>query len=215
MSIKETITKHKEHLMSLKGRRKQIESDISRYADLKESASKDALLVQESQNLINNVVKLTQQRLKYRLTELGTLALKEVFPEPYELSVEFVQKRNKSECEIYLVKDDVKFDPMKSTGGGAVDVVAFALRIALWSLRKPKLRNLIILDEPLKFLSKDLQYKAGKILKEISERLNVQIIIVTHEADLIPDDGNIISIKQNHKGVSFLSKEMVNNEEER
>lgn len=71
-------------------------------------------------------------------------------------------------------------DPMSASGGGAVDIAAFALRIASWSMNSPRTRNTIILDEPLRFLSGDNQERASAMIKELSQRLGLQFIIITH-----------------------------------
>ena len=65
-----------------------------------------------------------------------------------------------------------------------MDVAAFALRIASWSMSMPHSQNTIILDEPLRFLSADCQEKASAMIKELSQRLGLQFIIVTHESVL-------------------------------
>jgi ABC-type sugar transport system ATPase subunit len=80
-------------------------------------------------------------------------------------------------------------------------VAAFALRIASWSMQKPKSRNVIILDEPLKYLSENYQEKGSAMIKEISQRLGIQFIIVTHEQTLASYADKVfeVSIK---KGVS-------------
>ena len=43
----------------------------------------------------------------------------------------------------------------------------------------------MIFDEPFKFLSRDLHEKASYMLKEISERFKMQIIMVSHSQELI------------------------------
>jgi DNA repair exonuclease SbcCD ATPase subunit len=73
---------------------------------------------------------------------------------------------------------------MDAAGGGAVDVAAFALRVASWSMQRPRTRPVIILDEPMRFLSPDLQPKASDMLQELSQKLGLQFIIVTHEEEL-------------------------------
>jgi len=123
----------------------------------------------------------TQQQLQYHISDITSLALEAVFNDPYELVVEFVQRRNKTECDLYFQRDENRMDPLSASGGGAVDVASFALRIASWSMERPKSRNVIILDEPLRFLSNDHQEKASIMIKEISEKLGIQFIIVTHE----------------------------------
>jgi ABC-type transporter Mla maintaining outer membrane lipid asymmetry ATPase subunit MlaF len=125
-----------------------------------------------------------QEQLQFHIADITSLALEAVFDNPYELKVEFVQRRNKTECDLYFVRGDNKVDPMEAAGVGAVDVASFALRIASWSMMNPKTRNTIILDEPFRFLSANYQEKASTMLKEISDKLKIQFIIVTHEETL-------------------------------
>lgn len=85
----------------------------------------------------------------------------------------------------YIIEYDKKFNPIDENGGGVVDIVSFALRIALWNIKKGKKLNALILDEPFRFISEDLRYKAGEILKQLSEKLKLQFIIVTHDPNII------------------------------
>ena len=76
---------------------------------------------------------------------------------------------------------------MTESGGGAVDVAAFALRIALWKLSQMQTKNVsdtIVMDEPGRFISVDLQPKFGELIKLLSEKLSIQFIIVTHSVIL-------------------------------
>ena len=71
-----------------------------------------------------------------------------------------------------------EFDPMEESGGGVVDLAAFALRLASWSMQAPRSRNCIMLDEPFKHLSKNLHDKASEMIKAVSKKLHVQFIII-------------------------------------
>lgn len=123
----------------------------------------------------------TQQMLQYHISDICSMAMEAVFPEPYTLDVSFVERRNKSECDLFFSRDGERINPMLASGGGAVDIASFALRVTGWSMEKPRSRNVIILDEPLKNLSKTYQDKGSLLLKELSEKLGIQFIIVTHE----------------------------------
>lgn len=123
----------------------------------------------------------TQQQLQFHIGDITSLALDAVFNDPYKLLAEFVERRGKTECDLLFEKQGEQMDPLSASGGGAVDVAAFALRVASWSMQRPKSRNVIILDEPLRFLSEEYQEKASIMIKEISEKLGIQFIIITHE----------------------------------
>lgn len=138
--------------------------------------------------VLTEVATLTQKRFKEKVETLVTMAIKSVFDRPFQFVLNFERKRNKMECrpEIKeLVNGKYRvYDPSEDMGGGIVDIISFALRIVLWSLENPRSRDVIILDEPMKNLGK-LVTLAGQILREISHKLNFQLIIVTHEDALI------------------------------
>ena len=47
-------------------------------------------------------------------------------------------------------------------------------------MARSRTRNVNILDEPLRFLSGDNQERASSMIKEVSQRLGIQFIIITH-----------------------------------
>jgi len=196
------ITSIRNELEQRKGQKNQIVKTID---DLKKGCKKlekQKENIQEAQDILQTVAKATQQELEYHISELVSLALEAVFPDPYRLNLDFELRRNKSEADLtFSKKDGEKMDPLTATGGGAVDVASFALRIALWSLQNPRSRKTIIFDEPFRFLSSDLQPKASLMLKELSEKLGLQFIIVTHEENLIDNADKVFTVTKK-KGVS-------------
>ena len=152
----------------------------SRRKELKKSVRRS----EEAQAIIQKVAKDTQSQLEIHISDIVTMALETIFDDPYEFRIEFVVKRNKTECELIFEKDGVKIHPLSASGGGVIDTASFALRIALWTLQTPRSRNTIILDEPFKFLSKDLLPRACDLLQELQKKLNLQFIIVTHLDEL-------------------------------
>jgi DNA repair exonuclease SbcCD ATPase subunit len=95
---------------------------------------------------------------------------------------------------------------MDASGGGAVDVASFALRIASWSMKQPRFKNTIILDEPLKNLDKERQEKGSAMLKEVSKRLGIQFIIVTHEETLSSFSDKTFEVRINQRGISKIQE---------
>lgn len=169
-----------------KGQRKQVLDDLKKSQDKIDGLILTARYCEEAQVIIQNVAQVTQQELEYHVGELVTLALAAVFDDPYELSVEFIQRRGRTETDLWFVRGDAKVDPLSASGGGAVDVASFALRVALWSLAPKKTRPVLVLDEPLKFLKGgELPEKGARMIKEISERLGIQIIMISHIPDQI------------------------------
>jgi DNA repair exonuclease SbcCD ATPase subunit len=146
----------------------------------------------EARAVLTEVAQATQKNIEDSLASLVTMALQAVFPYKLKCVVEFGQKRNKSECEIWVEQEGEKMKPMDATGGGVVDVMSFAFRVAFWALKKT--RPVLILDEPMKFLSRDYQPKAAEMIKMISEKLGVQFVMITHIPELAETADNVITI---------------------
>lgn len=168
------------------GRRDQLASELAATSTRLETLTQEQEDISRALEIIQVTAKLTQQQLEIHISELVSLALEAVFPNPYKMVLKFETRRNRSEADLLLQDENGNLlNPMDAVGGGVVDVAAFALRIALWSLKRPRPRAAMIMDEPFRFLSADLQDRASRMLKEISQRLGVQFLIVTHEENLL------------------------------
>lgn len=159
---------------------------------------------QKSLEIVKNVARNTQQKLEYHISNLVTMALASVFPDPYEFGMEFVERRNKIECDLYFVKKGDKDDPFSSGAGGELDIASFALRCAFWSLKKT--RPVMILDEPFKNVSVDLQNKCSEMLKYISDKLKIQIIMISHLPNIINSADKIYRVNKVN-GISEVIEE--------
>ena len=191
-----------------KGKRDQIETSIQNLSERLATNKLDLMRHEEAREILRAVGLETQKQLQYHISDITSLALEAVFDDPYELVAEFVQRRNKTECDLYFSRRGSRVDPLEASGGGAVDVASFALRIAAWSMQNPKRRNVIILDEPMKFLDTqtDRLEKASQMLKELSERLGLQFILVTHTDTLTQYADRVFRVRQSKGGVSHVKQ---------
>ena len=175
----------KEIIQQRKGSRFQTEKDLSKIKREIKRGNKDIVNHEKAREIIRLVGKETQEQLTFHISDVTSLAMETVFENPYKLCMDFVQRRDKTECDITFERNGEKVNPLDSSGGGAADIASFALRIASYSMAVRKTRNTIILDEPFKFLSRDKIDKASQMLKELSNKLNIQFIIVSHDVTLI------------------------------
>lgn len=139
----------------------------------------------EAQDIMNAVSILSQEEFKAVIEELVTEALQSVYGDTYSFEIESKIQRNQPEVYFHVIIDGEKFSIKNDElGGGVVDVVSFALRVALWAINNPRTDNVLILDEPLKNLDSERLISIGNMIKEISQSLGLQFIIVTHETQL-------------------------------
>lgn len=142
--------------------------------------------VEAGQKIAQIVAEALQKQAHQQISELVSSCLLAVFEEDaYEFHIDFVQRRGKTEADLYLTRAGLSVDPLKSAGGGVVDVVSFALRLACVLLRSPKVRLVLILDEPFKMLSKEYVPLIGELLLRLAKEQDVQIIMVTHNPQLL------------------------------
>jgi DNA repair exonuclease SbcCD ATPase subunit len=152
-------------------------------------ASNDA---KRAQSLIAATAEAVQQKVHERIAAVVSSCLSAVFDRPYEFKIQFEQKRGKTEANLRFLRNGLNVDPIDSTGGGVVDVAAFALRAACLVLNRPRLRRTLFLDEPFKNVSDDYQPAVRSMLEQVSKELGVQIVMVTHDKEY--ETGRIVRI---------------------
>lgn len=187
-----------------KGRRAQVLHDLEDAQEKVKQYKRGIRQHEQAKTILRDVGLKTQQQLQYHISGIVSLALDAVLQDdPYEFKVEFIQRRNKTECDLYFERDGNRVDPLMAAGGGAVDVASFALRIASWSMQRPRTRAVIVMDEPFRFLSNNYQEKASAMLKDLSEKLGIQFIIVTHE-DILAEYADKVFTVVNRNGKAMI-----------
>jgi len=140
--------------------------------------------LEEVRIIFQKASQITQSQLSKRISEIVSSALAAVFKEPYTFIVEFVLRRNTTECDLLFEKNGKRKSPLDSCGYGAADIASLALRVAYWKLDSDA-RNVLVLDEPTRALSLDKHERASMMIRELSRMKNgLQFIIVTHSKSL-------------------------------
>jgi DNA repair exonuclease SbcCD ATPase subunit len=181
----------------LKKRLKEEEVHLREVKKKEESFKKIRVVFQKAATM-------TQKQIEFHISNIVSTALAAIWDDPYKFELEFVPKRGKTEANLWFVRDENKMHPMDNAGGGAIDVASMALRIAAWSLNK-NTRPIIILDEPFKNLSAGLQPAASDMLKMLSEKLGLQIIMVSHIQELTDQADKQIVVKRVN-GISVIGE---------
>ena len=160
----------------------------------------------QARDVVNAVQMATQISISGFIEEVVSLCLQTVLGANYGFKINYKIQRGKSEAELLILKDGEAFDAETSCGGGVVDIVAFALRVALYALADPKPEGVIFLDEPARMVSKDGEHarRFGEMLKKVSELLNLQFIVISHEPLLIEMAGRSFRVLQ-RDGISSVA----------
>lgn len=197
------IQKIKGMVSTCKGIDFQLTKDIENYTQKEKQLNHDLKLLEDAQIFLQKIAQETQEHLRFQIEDIVNLALETCFPGEYIFQIKFEISRGKTEAELVFLDQKTKrqIDPMNASGGGVVDLTTFALRIACYALERGT-DNVIVLDEPFRFLSRDLQQRAGEILKTLSERMNLQIIMVSHIGEIIDVADKVFEVKKNENGIS-------------
>ena len=187
VKIKETYQEWVTNKKALERLDKSLKAKLAESEILLSHAEKARIVIQE-------VARLTQENLRFRISNLVTTALLSIRKDWPEFEMAIESRRNQSEIDFFFVEDGQLQDPLESNGYGVVDVAATALNISVWSLNKN--RPVFIKDEPFKHLSKDNSKAASKMLKMLCDKLGIQIIMVSHDQEITDHADKIFRVSK-------------------
>lgn len=136
---------------------------------------------QEAQAIVQNIAQALQQKAHSQVASVVTKCLSAVFDDPYEFIIKFDRKRGKTEAVLSFQRNGIELDdPLNEVGGGVVDVASLACRLASILLSKPRVRRLVVLDEPFKNIrGDDNKRRARAMIIKLAEELGIQFVINT------------------------------------
>lgn len=189
-------------LERVKGERDILQRQLISVKKDQEYESKELEFIAEAQQILQQTATQTQNRLSFHISEFITSALQSIWGEnAYKYELRFVEKRNRTEVEMVLKTQDgeVSLDNLNNirSGGGVLDIVALALRIALWSLQ-PNKQSMMILDQPLSNLDMNHLPKAGQLIDELSNKLGMQFVMINHNPALADIADKTFYVEKNY-----------------
>ncbi len=139
--------------------------------------------------LLLEAAKHAREQGRRQVEFLVTQALQFVFGGDLEFKVAIEEKRERPDAEFYVCSTyggdfKVETTPQDARGGGVVDVISLALRLALLHAFRPPVGGPVILDEPAKHVSEEFSPQVARFLKSFSQSLGRQIIMVSHNQHL-------------------------------
>jgi len=220
------ITSHKQNLLKLKGVKEQLEKQLEEESsELTGIIDEQKLNAQANLFMLSEIVERRQKHLS-AIEEIATAALQQIYGTDYSLRFETFEEQRKDglnnfKIEIKIVSphdgDYMETGLLNERGGGLIEVVSFALRIA--ALKWLKYNGPILLDEAWKSMSND--YKIDQVvnfLREVTDSTGRQVILVTHMVDKFgPEADNIVQITKSNgiatpKNINYESLELYGSE---
>lgn len=195
MNYSDRILKLRERTAFLKAKKEGLEELLANHKDAFAVSKKAIDLYTECSQLLVDTSLHVQEAVTKRIQDLVTSLYRYVFETDDEFIIKLDTKR-KTPVAQFLLKTkkngiEVVLDPTEADGGGKLDVIALGLRLAALLLYRPALNKVLILDEPLRFISssktseRPYRYRAVEFLKKVATENNIQIIAVTHDSELV------------------------------
>lgn len=182
------LSKVNSYISKEQGKREKILEQIDNYNELIESIESKIQLMEKVSVLLQRTSEFARNQAKVQIESLVTNCLQFIFENDIEFKIEIEELYGKPNAEFYVISKDkdttIKTKPEQSRGGGVVDTVSLALRIAFLQIHKPKIEGPLILDEPAKHVSEDYIFNVADFLKKTSEMFERQIIMITHNNHL-------------------------------
>lgn len=148
-----------------------------------------------AQQIVQEVAQQVQQNAHDRIASVVSQCLIAVFPVPYEFKILFERSRGRTQARLIFKRGALELEPLDAAGGGAVDIAAFALRVACLILSRPPLRRVLILDEPFSHIKPpaELAPRVCKMLEMLADQFGLQIILIPSIEDFF-EIGRVIKI---------------------
>lgn len=123
-----------------------------------------------------------------------------------------VRNATSVEFEVHTTKPDgevVVTDVLSARGGGVAAVIGVLLRVVLILLTREtgqRVSDVLVLDESLAHLSADRLEAAGEFLRTLVQHANLQILMVTHQGELVESADVVYRLGLTSDGVSKATR---------
>lgn len=206
--LEKAYMKFNEETWQRKGQLEIIEKNLEQKIKQNEEIGKQIYLYRQVNEVFKSAAEFARDQSKTTMEKLVSNALTIVFPGDLEFNIEMLEKGNKTEADLYVSstyggQHQVKTEPQESRGGGIVDIISLALRVALLETSTPKLKGPLVLDEPAKHVSQDYAQNVAEFLNLVVESFNRQVIMVTHN-NYLSDTGDKTFTVAIDKGVTHV-----------
>jgi len=209
-----TLKRNLEQLKAIYYRQRGEEHKIlEKEASLQESIKgirEEGECLEQVRLLLLEAAKHAREQGRRQVELLVTQALQFVFGADMEFKVVVEEKRDRPEAEFYVCstyEGDYKVEttPQDARGGGVVDVISLALRLALLHAFRPPVGGPAVLDEPGKHVSEEYAPQLARFLKGFSQSLGRQVIMVSHNQHLA-DSADIAYLMEMKQGASRVRR---------
>ncbi len=191
------------------GVRDDIVSRIAKKNEQLKTAERDSALAKTASSFVDSSVKNVRLEVLTDLETIVNSALQSVYePDSPSVELELSNKRDRTAITPYFIQQVSGKELRRryeGLGCGVSDIVSVALRLVL--IKASGADSVLVADEPFRFLGTAQVPRASMLLKEIAQRLGVQVILTTHHDTTVDVADRAFLLQKTDDGVSVHTKE--------
>jgi hypothetical protein len=188
-------------------RRRRTDATLGEYRHARRLAAEEATILAaaeaqaahaaEAQAALAGLASAVQREAHVQIARVVTTCLKSVFAgNAYGFKIRFDRRRGKTEACLLFTRKGRDVDP-RDAYGGAVDVAAFALRVAALLLSTPRRRKFLYLDEPFRNVHGTAnRRRCVDMVETLAADLGIQFVVNTGLDWLRP--GKVVNLGREH-----------------
>jgi hypothetical protein len=161
---------------------------LARLALENDARQPDPRFLKQVGTLLSQAAARSREEVCFRIQDIVNQALGSVFDPAPEFHILLDDQSVTPKAEFLMVLEpgsvNLYHAVQSACGGGVVDVISVALRVAFLELTQPPLGGPLILDEPVKQVSSRFASHVSRLFKTFSDSFGRQIIVVTHSQHL-------------------------------
>ena len=189
LALKTRFSSLQKNYFILEGKRLGLQSTLEK--SQAEITHLDDVLIELDKclNVFQVLIESKKREIKCRIESLITQGLRTIFERPdYKFTINMEIKRGVMTASPMVHSlfqgEEFQGEPMESHGGGLCDVISFLMQVIVL-LSFKNLEKVIICDEIFKHVSRQFLPNVAEFLRHLSETTKMQMIIVTHQDEII------------------------------
>ena len=186
--ISEQFDKIREARNEMQGRIKLLQEQKSNQEKHLIKLKDDYKSLEGTLDILREFAVIKEQVLREKIDNIVTRGLRLIFGEGYRSKLEFGISRGQAVIKPKIISEvngeELEADIADAHGGGLVNIVSVIYQILVLALIKPKQKQILFLDEPFRNVSEEYLEATGAFLKQLNEKLGIQIVMITHRKNL-------------------------------
>jgi DNA repair exonuclease SbcCD ATPase subunit len=149
--------------------------------------------------VLSKFADIRQEAIQSQIEGVVTQGLRTIFGEPMSFRIVNKMVGKRPEIDFLLVSETgaqpLETAIMEARGGGVAAVAGFLLQAVL-VLLLPNTTPLLFLDESFSQVSEEYRPALSQFIKELTERTDLQVVLVTHSDEFVTDADRVYRFSQ-------------------